>query len=56
MTREELMSEYDFVICDLCIANGYLDNLTPCSTCEGRYCQQAQDDFAEENNIEINDL
>ena len=43
-------------ICDLCLANGYLDNLAPCSTCEGRYCEYAQYDFAEENDIEIIDL
>ena len=35
LTREELVSKYDSVICDLCRANGYLDNLAPCSTCEG---------------------
>ena len=56
LTREELVSKYDSVICDLCLANGYLDNLAPCSTCEGRYCEQAQDDFAEENDIEIVNL
>ena len=56
LTREELVSKYDSVICDLCLANGDLDNLAPCSTCEGRYCEYAQDDFAEENDIEIIDL
>ena len=56
LTRKELVSKYDARICDLCLANGYLDNLAPCSTCEGRYCEQAQDDFAEENDIEIVNL
>ena len=56
LTREELVSKYDSVICALCLANGYLDNLAPCPTCEGRYCEYAQDDFAEENDIEIIDL
>ena len=51
-----MVSEYDSAICDLCKKNGYLDNLAPCSTCEGNYCEQAQDDFAEENDIEIIDL
>ena len=35
LTREKLVSKYDTGICDLCRANGYLDNLAPCSTCEG---------------------
>ena len=56
LTREKLVSKYDTGICDLCRANGYLDNLAPCSTCEGNYCEYAQDDFAEENDIEIIDL
>ena len=56
LTREKLVSKYDTEICDLCRANGYLDNLAPCSTCEGNYCEQSQDDFAEENDIEIIDL
>ena len=56
LTKDEMVSEYDSAICDLCKKNGYLDNLAPCSTCEGNYCEQAQDDFAEENDIEIIDL
>ena len=56
LTKDEMVSEYDSAICDLCKKNGYLDNLAPCSTCEGNYCEQAQDDFAEENDIEISDL
>lgn len=56
LTREELMFKYDAAICDLCVAYGYLQNLAPCSACEGRYCEQAQDDFAAENDIEIIDL
>ena len=56
LTREKLVYKYDAAICDLCIAYGYLQNLAPCSTCEGNYCEQAQDDFAEENDIEIIDL
>ena len=56
LTKDEMVSEYDSAICDLCKKNGYLDNLAPCSTCEGRYCEYAQYDFAEENDIEIIDL
>ena len=56
LTKDEMVSEYDSAICDLCKKNEYLDNLAPCSTCEGSYCEQAQDDFAEENDIEIIDL
>ena len=56
LTKDEMVSKYDTGICDLCRANGYLDNLAPCSTCEGNYCEYAQDDFAEENDIEIIDL
>ena len=42
LTREELMFKYDAAICDLCVAYGYLQNLAPCSACEGRYCEQAR--------------
>ena len=35
LTKDEMVSEYDSAICDLCKKNGYLDNLAPCSTCEG---------------------
>ena len=37
LTRDEMVAEYDSAICDLCKKNGYLDNLAPCSTCEGSY-------------------
>ena len=55
LTRDEMVAEYDSAICDLCKFNGYLDNLSPCSTCEGSFCREAEDDFAEENDIEIID-
>ena len=50
-----MVAEYDSAICDLCKFNGYLDDLSPCSTCEGSFCREAEDDFAEENDIEIID-
>lgn len=53
LTRDEMVSEYDSAICDLCKKNGYLNNLAPCSTCEGNFCREAEDDFTEENDIEI---
>ena len=55
LSRNEIVAEYDFLICDLCKRNGYLDNLPLCSTCEGSFCREAEDDFAEENDIEIID-
>lgn len=55
LTREKLVYKYDTEICDMCRANGYLDDLSPCSTCEGSFCREAEDDFAEENDIEIID-
>lgn len=55
LTRDEMVAEYDSAICDLCKKNGYLDNIAPCFTCEGNFCREAEDDFAEENDIEIID-
>ena len=55
LTREKWVSKYDTGICDLCRANGYVDNLAPCCTCEGSFCREAEDDFAEENDSEIID-
>lgn len=53
LTRDEMVSEYDSAICDLCKLNGYSENIDSCFTCEGRFCREAEDDFAEENYIEI---
>ena len=56
MTRKELQNKYGDAICEYCNKNiiseydigiGWL--------CEGQYCEDAQDGYAAENNIELED-
>lgn len=54
MTREDLLKEYGEDICDLCIRNGHNQN-TPIGNCEGRWCEETQDEFAEEKCITLLD-
>lgn len=56
MTREELQNELGDAICEYCNKNiipGY--NLGIGCLCEGCYCEEAQDGYAAENNIELED-
>lgn len=54
MIREELQNKLGDAICEYCNKNiisehniGWL--------CEGQYCEEAQDGYAAENNIELED-
>ena len=55
MTREELRNNYGNVICELCHREFYTSRALPESLCEGRFCEEAEESFAEKNNIELED-
>lgn len=52
MTREELFNQHDDSICQLCISNGHYKS-TPYGECEGSWCEESQDLYAEQNGIEL---
>lgn len=56
MTREELFDKHGEEICEYCTGNivsKYCLRLG--ELCEGRFCEQAQDEFADEHDIELED-
>jgi hypothetical protein len=56
MTREELQNKLGDAICEYCnkdIISEY--NIGIGGLCEGQYCEEAQDGYAAENNIELED-
>lgn len=55
MTREELRYNYEKEICELCCREYYTSRTLPESLCEGQFCEEAEDSFAAENNIELED-
>ena len=55
MTREELRNNYVNDICELCYREFYTRRAYPESLCEGQFCEEAGDCFAEEHNIELED-
>lgn len=55
MNREELKDLYGDEICELCFKNFFTNRAAPETLCEGRYCEDAEEDFAEEHNIELKD-
>lgn len=55
MTREELRNNYEDEICKLCCLEYYTSRALPESLCEGKYCEDAEDSFAEEHNIKLED-
>lgn len=54
MTREELFDNYEDAICELCKRNGH-HRSTPYGECEGSWCEDSQDLYAEQNGIELID-
>ena len=54
MTRGDLVNEYGEDICKLCARNGH-HRSTPSGTCEGRWCEETEDEFAEEKGITLLD-
>ena len=55
MTREELRNNYEKETCELCHREYYTSRALPESLCEGNWCEEAQDGYATENNIELED-
>lgn len=55
MTREELRNNYEKEICELCCREYYTSRALPESLCEGQFCEEAEDSFAEKHNIELED-
>lgn len=55
MTREELRYKYEKENCELCCLEYYTSRALPESLCEGQFCEEAQDGYAAENNIELED-
>lgn len=54
MTIEELQNEFGDAVCVYCNKNIIpLHNLCIGSLCEGNWCEEAQDGYADENNIEL---
>lgn len=56
MTREELQNELGDAVCEYCYKNIISEyNIGIGWLCEGCYCEEAQDGYADENNIELED-
>ena len=55
MTREELRNKYGDEICELCLQEYFNNRAYPDTLCEGRYCEDAEDSFVDEHNIELED-
>lgn len=56
MTREELQNKHGDAICEYCNKNIISEyNIGIGWLCEGQYCEEAQDGYAVENNIELED-
>lgn len=56
MTREELRNNYGNDICELCCREEYYTSRAlPEPLCEGQFCEEAEDYFADEHNIELED-
>lgn len=53
MTREELQNNHGDAVCVYCNKNIISEyNIGIGGLCEGQYCEEAQDGYAAENNIE----
>ena len=56
MTREELQNKFGDAICEYCRKNVISEyNLRKGWVCENSYHKEAQDGYAAENNIELED-
>lgn len=56
MTREELQNKHGDAICEYCNKNIISEhNIGIGCLCEGNWCEEAQDGYAAENNIELED-
>lgn len=56
MTREELQNKHGDAICEYCNKNIISEyNIGIGWLCEGQYCEEAQDGFADKHNIKLED-
>lgn len=56
MNREELRERFQDEICERCDKKyGWHWHGPNAGVCEGSYCDEAEDDFALENNIDLED-
>ena len=56
MTREELQNKFGDAICEYCSKNIISEyNIGIDCLFEGNWCEEAQDGYAAENNIELED-
>lgn len=55
MTREELKYKFEKEICELCCREYFISRPCPEWLCEGDYCEEAEDSFADEHNIKLED-
>lgn len=55
MTREELRNNYEDEIRKLCCRECFTSRVCPESLCEGQFCEDAEDYFADEHNIILED-
>ena len=55
MTREEIRYNYEKEICELCHRECYISRAYPESLCEGQFCEEAEDSFADKHNIKLED-
>lgn len=56
MNRNELRERYQDEICERCDKKyGWRWHGPNAGTCEGSYCDEAEDDFALKNNIDLKD-
>ena len=56
MTREELQNKFGNAICEYCNKNIISEyNIGIGWLCEGQFCEEAEDSFADEYNIKLED-
>lgn len=55
MYDEALRDKYGNEVCELCCREYFTNRAFPEALCEGRYCEGAEDSFADEHNIELED-
>ena len=55
MTREELRNNYGNEICKLCCREYFTSRACPETLCEGDFCEEAEDSFADKDNIKLED-
>lgn len=55
MTREELRNKYEKDICSLCMATYFEYRSYPEDLCEGVHCEDAEEEYAEKNGINLED-